>query len=72
MSTPVRDLDISVQASTVCEMAFSIAETCCVRAKGLNERHLLDPSWSSSRRISGWNSTISESAPSESTWLKMK
>ena len=35
-----RELDISVQASTGCAMACSIAETCCVRAKGLNERQL--------------------------------
>ena len=44
MRTPVRVLDISVQASTVCAMAFSMAETCCVRAKGLNERQRLEPS----------------------------
>ena len=72
MSTPVRDRDISVQASTVCAMAFSMAETCCVRAKGLNDLSLLDPNWSMSLRISGWNSTISASAPRDSTWLKIK
>ena len=72
MSTPVRDLDISVQASTVCAMAFSMADTCCVREKGLNERSLLEPSWSISRRISGWNSTISASAPRDNTWLRIK
>ena len=44
ISTPVRVFDISVQASTVCAMAFSMAETCCVRANGLNALKRLDPS----------------------------
>ena len=41
MRTPVRVLDISVQASTVCAMAFSMALDCCFAAKGMNERSLL-------------------------------
>ena len=72
ISTPVRVLDISVQASTVCAMAFSMALDCCFAAKGMNERSLLEPTCSKMRRISGWKRTISARMPTSSIWLRIK
>ena len=72
ISTPVRVLDISVQASTVCSMAFSMALDCCFAAKGMNERSLLEPTCSKMRRISGWKRTISARMPTSSMWLRIK
>jgi len=68
----VRVLDISVQASTVCAMAFSMALDCCFAAKGMNERSLLEPTCSKMRRISGWKRTISARMPTSSMWLRIK
>ena len=69
ISTPVRDLDISVQAMTVWSMACSISETCCSGANTLSRRIFLLPICSRICRSSGWNRIISASTPTETMWL---
>ena len=67
---PVRDWDISVQASTVWSMACSTAVPASAREKKAMKRRL--PTSSRMRRISGWKRTISATTPHLTSWFMIK
>ena len=72
ISMPVRDSDISAQASTVWAMVVSMTLFCWTRAKGLSVLSLLEPTCSSRRRISGWKMTISAITPHVTIALRIE
>ena len=67
---PVREADISVQASTVWSMACSTALLVSVLVKKAMKRRL--PTSSRPRRISGWKRMISATTPQRTSWFMMK
>ena len=72
MRAPVRLRDISVQASTVWAMVFSISVTVSSREKMLRNFSRWLPTCSRTRRISGWKRMMRASTPHSSIRLRMK